>query len=433
MDAPYGKTIRCECGRIHEIEPREVYAGDAAARQAARWATWAADGERAALVADRRTYEAAGRTVAHAMQEAAFAVDEIILSDGGHARPPVCDEATHAVVLDRLGEGANVVLAVGSGVISDVGKWAAFERGLPLITVATAASMNGYTLANVAPTIGGLKSLVRARPPRAVLADPRVIRDAPYELTTAGLGDALAKTTSATDWRLNHLLFGDYYCPASVALTDRIEPLFADRPETLADREPVAIAALLEALMLTGVAMTMAESSAPASGGEHMVSHTLDMLSSLDGHPHDLHGRQVGVGTILACELYRRVLAVESPELCAPAGGVDESYWGPLAPACRKEYSRKLPRYEQAARRIRTGSTWDDLRAELAAMVRPPERIRSCLERARGAVTAADVGCDRDRLLAALLHGHEARSRFTVLDLARMLGVMPGAAEEIVH
>ena len=433
MNAPYGKTIRCECGKTHEVEPREVVVDDAAAERAAQWAVWVARGPSAALVADARTHEAAGRAVADALRAADFAVDEIIPADRGPAQGPVCDDATRDHVLGRLGGSADVVLAVGSGVVSDLGKWAAFERRLPLITVATAASMNGYTSANVAPTIRGLKSLVRARPPRAVLADLRVVRAAPYELTTAGLGDALAKTVSSADWRLNHLLFGDYYCPASVALTDRIEPLYVDRPEALAAGEPEAVGALLDALMLTGVAMTMAESSAPASGGEHMISHTLDMLSSIDGHPHDLHGRQVGVGTIIASDLYQRLLAIESPEFREPAAGIDEAFWGPLAPVCLDEYRRKLPRYGQAARRIRTGSTWDGLRAELAKMVRPPERIRTCLERAGAATTAADIGCQHSRLLAALLHGHEARSRFTVLDLARVLGVLPAAAEETVR
>ena len=86
-----------------------------------------------------------------------------------------------------------------------------------------------------------------------------------------------------------------------------------EHPDEIRAREESAIMAMFDALMLTGVAMTMVGTSAPASGGEHLISHSLDMLSSIDGRPHDYHGRQVGIGAILTAELYSRVLAVESP------------------------------------------------------------------------------------------------------------------------
>ena len=52
--------------------------------------------------------------------------------------------------------------------------------------------------------------------------------------------------------------------------------------------------------------MTMAETSSPASGGEHQVSHALNMMSFIDSGAHDLDGRQVDVGTLIIGELYRR-------------------------------------------------------------------------------------------------------------------------------
>ena len=84
---------------------------------------------------------------------------------------------------------------------------------------------------------------------------------------------------------------------------EEIEPLYTNRPEDVRDRKPEALEALFHGLLLTGAAMTMAETSSPASGGEHLISHTLDMMSFIDGKPHDLHGRQVGVGTILTADI----------------------------------------------------------------------------------------------------------------------------------
>jgi glycerol-1-phosphate dehydrogenase [NAD(P)+] len=260
-----------------------------------------------------------------------------------------------------------------------------------------------------------------------------VLRDAPYEMTASGLGDVLAKAVSAADWRMNHVLFGDYYCMRCNALVARIEPLVMSSPEGLRERNADAIGRLFEALLTTGVAMTMAESSAPASGGEHLVSHALDMMSSLDGVEHGMHGSQVGLGTILTSELYRRVMAVESPKAAPVSIEIDGEFWGRLAGCVAREYAGKADRLQCAAGLISRPGEWDKLRSELSGFLRPPERTRDCLERAGGAFRAADIGCTRERLLAALLHAHEIRSRFTILDLARLLGVLPKAAVEIVE
>jgi glycerol-1-phosphate dehydrogenase [NAD(P)+] len=200
--------------------------------------------------------------------------------------------------------------------------------------------------------------------------------------------------------------------------------------------------ALFDALLLTGIAMTMAESSDPASGGEHLISHTLDMTAMARGVKHDLHGRQVGVATILASELYRRVLAVERPRFRLPARshrvsgarqGADAAFWGPITTAVDRQYSQKPAKWTAVAEKLSRGSAWDDLRRDLSAMVRAPETIRDCLREAGAAYRAEDIGVTKEHLLACLLHANQMRSRFTVLDLAYMLGILPEAGREIVE
>jgi glycerol-1-phosphate dehydrogenase [NAD(P)+] len=58
---------------------------------------------------------------------------------------------------------------------------------------------------------------------------------------------------------------------------------------------------LLEALISCGVAMSIAGSSRPCSGSEHLFSHALDIINS----HHAMHGEQCGVGSILTAYLYR--------------------------------------------------------------------------------------------------------------------------------
>ena len=176
----------------------------------------------------------------------------------------------------------------------------------------------------------------------------------------------------------------------------------------------------------------MAETSAPASGGEHLISHTLDMMSSLDGHPHDLHGRQVGVGTIVASELYRRVLAREAPTHVGSPPELDRAFWGELAPAVAVQVANRAEKQASLRQMLTSGDTWDRLRADLAPILRPPEQVRDVLRRAGAAWRASDIACDRSRYRDALLHAHEIRPRFTILDLAWATGVLPTAADEII-
>jgi glycerol dehydrogenase-like iron-containing ADH family enzyme len=95
-----------------------------------------------------------------------------------------------------------------------------------------------------------------------------------------------------------------------------------------------------------------------------------------------------------------------------------------------QEYARKAARLQSAKAALATGHAWDALRADLSAMLRPPERIHACLAAAEAACSAEAIGCPRPRLLAAFRHAHEIRPRFTILDLAHLTGILPAAAEE---
>jgi glycerol-1-phosphate dehydrogenase [NAD(P)+] len=431
-DQLFGQTFSCACGKTHSVEPREVIYSQDAVAQLSAVCNRLALGSRVAVLMDLRTRRVAGKEVAQALSDARWRVKEVLVKDRVGGGWPICDDNTKHELDGQIGD-VHWILPVGSGVINDLGKWLAADREVPFVSFATAASMNGYASANVAPTIEGVKTISWARPPRAIFSSPNILTGAPPEMTAAGLGDVLAKTVSTPDWYMNHLLFEDHYCEKSAGLITDIEPKYIHHPEALRAGEPEAIGALFEALLLTGVSMSMAESSSPASGGEHLISHALDMMSSIDGMAHDLHGRQVGIGTVLAAELYRRVLAVESPIMVAPAGIEDETFWGPYGDTVAENYAKKIPRLRLAKDQLLVRESWDQLRQALASMLRPPEDLHKCLASAGAATRSEDIRCSRARLLDAFRRAHEIRSRFTILDLARLLGIMPAAAGEIVE
>jgi len=426
-----GDPIRRAFGARREALPRALFYSPDAADELARLLAAHLSGRSAVLVADRRTHDVAGERCAGALRAAGFSVAERLVPDRPGGGSPACDDVTR----DRLAAelpGGDVLVAVGSGVVNDLCKWIAGERAVPYAAYATAASMNGYSAANVAPSIRGVKSLFRARAPLAIAADPVVIEGAPFELTASGLGDAIAKPVSTADWLVNHRLSGEEFSRPVAEIIDRLEGSYTEAPERLARRDPAAVRALFEALVYSGCAMTLQGSSVPASGGEHLVSHTLDMLAQVDGSRHDLHGRQVGVATIFAAALYQRICAIEALQLRPEVAPLDLGLWGPIADAVSAEHARKVASAAAVRTALGTPGRWSALRAELAPILRSPGQIKECLARSGAAHRLADIGCSRERFLTAVRHCGAIRGRFTSIDLGWATGVLPGVAEEIV-
>jgi len=430
-----GKTFACDCGRKHTVPVREIIYSESAVNDAGPLFNRHFKGKTATLIADNRTLAVAGQALAGSLANAGFKIITLILPDGKSdkgGKEPVCDDLTLEYVLARLPE-CDFLIAVGSGVISDLTKWTACKTGKPYATLATAASMNGYSSANIAPTIKGVKRLIDGVCPLVIMAVPSIINQAPYKLTTAGLGDVLAKPVSITDWRMSFSLFGEYFCPLCARLISDIEPAYMNNPRNIFLRKPAAMGALFNALVYSGLSMTIAGTSSPSSGGEHMISHALDSTALARGLSHDYHGRQVGLGTIFACALYERILALEKPRFQLQTEETNKTFWQSLAPVVEEEHARKRSKAAKAVEQLKKKNCWDELRALARKSVKTPSEIRDCLKSAGAACRIADIECPRERFLEAALNCHQMRERYTVIDLARAVGIMPKAADEIIE
>ena len=190
-DQVLGQSLDCTCGREHRILTREVVVEPEVADRVPELLPSLIPGDRILLLADRRTWEVAGERLSEALG-ASYSVECCMIRDDSsgeiHASVELADELMAALpgVFDMVG-------AVGSGTINDLGKEIANRRGLPCFVLATAASMNGYTSAIVALLENGLKTTRSVTPPVAIFADPRVLIEAPRDLTLAGLGDLVSK------------------------------------------------------------------------------------------------------------------------------------------------------------------------------------------------------------------------------------------------
>lgn len=427
-DELLGASFQCECGRTHTVPVRKIVLEEGAYLRLPEVLEELSLPRELCLIADDNTYGVLGSRLLRLLSGKDYRVREVVLPSppGGTVK---ADQPTTDKLQSEL-PSVPLLVAIGSGTINDLTKLAAFRRNIPYVVVCTAPSMNGYTSSIVALTTEGLKTTSEARPPVAVVADLDVLVEAPMEMITAGLGDIVSKPVSTADWKLAQIVSGEYFCSRPIELVTRFEPLFMGNPQGIQRRQPEAIRALTEALLYSGISMVIAGSSSPASGGEHLISHTLDMQADLAGRKHDLHGRQVGVTTLFAAALYERVLREDVPsfDLDAIVGRATgsrqlddslDSYWGRLAEVVRKELSFKASGREESRNRLATiREQWGRIAAEIRGFLRPWSQIRDVLRQAGAATQIRDIGVSVEQFREAVLHAREMRRRYTVLDLS---------------
>jgi glycerol-1-phosphate dehydrogenase [NAD(P)+] len=194
---------------------------------------------------------------------------------------------------------ADYLVGVGGGKAIDITKMAASERSLGFVSVPTAASHDGIVSSRGSVAEGDTRHSVAASPPLAVVADTSVLADAPWRLTTAGCADIISNYTAVRDWQLAHRLQGAPYSEYAGALSEMTAELLVERSGDIRQGLEESAWVVIKALVSSGVAMSIADSSRPASGAEHLFSHRLDRLAPGAA----LHGHQVGVGTIVVSYL----------------------------------------------------------------------------------------------------------------------------------
>ncbi len=348
---------------------------------------------------------------------------------------PHADDETVEHLRAARGDAPGYV-AVGSGTVNDLCKRAAALDGVPFVVLGTAASMNGYASGIAAILSDGLKTTVPARPARAVILDTDILAAAPARLAQAGLGDLLSKPVSDSDWWLADQLEGTGYSTLPGQVVDRAVDAAAAAAAGIAARDPEAHGKLGEALTLSGVAMVVAGSSAPASGGEHLLSHLWDMEAIAAGRETRLHGAQVGVTTLISAALYQALVALEAPDFTPPPAWAEEEArvrreFGGLAAAILPQTKRKQARAGDRIDILR--DRWPEVQKRLAGRAIPsPEALRATLKAAGAPASLADLDEPRANAARIFRLARDIRDRVTVLDLAFEVGLLPGAIDDVL-
>lgn len=425
-----GKRFLCACQREHSTDTKEVVIkpdafselGDLLLRRRL---------QKPFFVFDQTTYALAAEKIFDALNEAgtpyAYCVSDSF--------EPVADESFLGRLLQDFDPSCDVVCAVGCGTVGDTCRFFSHRLHLPFITLATAPSMDGFA-STVAPLIcGGRKVTFTAHAPLAILAEPAMLAAAPKEMLAAGAGDILGKYSCLADWRISCLVTGEYYCPKIMQMVEKSVADVNKNLSALAGGEPDAAKSLMEALVLSGVAMSFSQNSRPASGSEHHLSHFWEMMFLFEGKKPVLHGAKVGVGTVCVLAAYKRLAAeyVDFEKARQNARNFDFSLWkkqmealyqkaAPGVIALEEETGKNAP--EAVTGRIDALCRhWDEVLAIIAGLP-APEAVAKSLRALGAPAVPAEIGVDKKLFCNAFVAAKELRCRYGLLQLLFDLGLL---------
>jgi len=282
------------------IFPREIIVGHDTTEQIAELCNRVTRGNSALVVADKKTKKLSGDRIQKILKKQGFTIKEKIVSKATVGQ-------VNSTIKYANKNKIDLMLGVGGGTVIDITKLAAYELKNSFISVPTSAAHDGIASprASLKHRTGSVSKT--AVSPLAILADTKIIHKAPYRMLASGCADVISNISAVTDWELAYRLKDEEYSSHAAVLAKTAAKLLIDNAEDIRTNTEESAWYGVKAMIVSGVAMSVAGSTRPASGSEHMFSHMLDHLGKkilLKGKKRPLHGEQCGVGSIMMMYLH---------------------------------------------------------------------------------------------------------------------------------
>lgn len=423
------ELCRCACGKTHKPLDLKVFCERGAIERLPE-ALDLLGIKRPFLLADQNTFSVAGARAVQILQDREISHSLYVFEES----PAPDDRAVGTAVmhLDRQCDG---IVGIGSGVINDICKVLSVTAGIPMVIVATAPSMDGYASASSSMELHGLKISLPTKFAEVIIGDLDILANSPLKLRLSGLGDMAAKYISICEWQLSHLITGEYYCDRVAATVKRALDACMKNAEGLVRGDAEAMRAVFEGLILVGAEMTYSETTRPASGVEHYISHVWDMRALEFGTPHSTHGLQCATGTVIASAVYDRLKAI-TPDRDKAIAAFDKFRYEDYKPRLRallgkaaeamiklEDTEKKYDREKFLARLDRILSHWNEILGIIDRELMAHETLLSTLKSIGVATTPRELGIDGDNLGEVFEATRDIRDKYTVSRLVFDLGL----------
>lgn len=404
----------CPCGRAHTVNIRAVEIGAGLLRETPAILRRSGFPENILVVADRNTLSAAD------------GIFDLLVRRGFCCRLKLYDNLREADItqvreIASLAAETEGILSVGTGSLNDICRMAALLSDKAFAIFATAPSMDGFA-SGTSPIIeNGFKTTRPARQPSVIIGDTEILAASPPILKQAGFGDMIAKYVGLVDWKVSRLVTGEYYCDRIAAVTREALARVVSMADRVTRNDPETAGAIMEALVLTGLAMKLADSIRPASGTEHIISHFWEIKQLERGVTPDYHGRQVGVATLMAAKLYHELAAREDVRFTADKTDWDEVYraYGPNFADDVRRLNTPTVTAETSPERV--ASSWPEIRRIVREELPAYDELLGLMKKAGAATTAAEIGVDETLAALGLRYHPYMRHRMTLMRLIPMI------------
>ncbi len=402
-------TGPCACGRDHELRTKLVVCEYGALVKFDKYmADCGLTGHRT-VIYDTNTYKLPGMVHVPADQEV------ILEAEGLHSEKGLIED-----MMTRFEKRPDYVVAVGGGTIMDFGRYSAWKLGIPFVAVPTIVSSDGFTADICSIIIDGQKKSIPMQAADAVICDMGLVSGAPMFLTIAGVQDILAKYVSIADWKIAHLVSGEYFCPKVCAMAQEALDIMARCADELAQGKAPDYEAMAYTQMLSGLTMQILSNSRAASGAEHLVAHLVEMKPRGFEHAHGMHGECVGVGTVMCARAYHEYAKLEQIEL-KPYAPLDPDWvravFGPLSEGIFKENENDvLTSFD--SENIRTH--WQEIR-EIIASIPTAEELEALYDSIGAKHTLSSLDIDESVKDDFLDISSAIRNRLTFARMTRLI------------
>ena len=432
--------FECSCGQIHKPGVKHVIIENGAVNSLPTLLK-EIGAKKPFILSGHNTFEAGGEKVCFVLDNSGFEYSKYVFP----VSPVRPTEYTVGSALMHFDYSCDAIIGIGSGVINDTGKMLAKATGMKYIIVATAPSMDGFVSGTSSMDRDGLKTSIYSTAAWAVVGDLDILCKAPMQLLLAGVGDMLAKITSLREWKLAKIIVGEDYCPVIAALVENALEKVMNQTEGLLKRDPEAVKAVMEGLVIAGIGMNFAGVSRPASGMEHYFSHIWDMRSlAFEDAKFEQHGIQAGLGTLYTLMAYEKIVNDKIvPDWTKAKNYVDNfslddwnrkllKFVGPGAEAMiegeNREHKYDIAKHEKRFKII--SDNWEEITAIIRTLPSSAE-IKSLMESISFPTSASIIGYDDEMIKTTFTMTKDIRDKYVGTRLLWDLGILDEFADEV--